>query len=797
MSPFLVTKRDGNKVPFSRDRLLNDLVGHVSKIGIHDTIDLDELVDKVTVGLYDGITTSQLSSLAADTAAAMVTIDPGFAVIAAAISVACLHKETSGSLVQVAKVLKDKGFLSDDTYETIIQNKNELENEIDYQRDYWFDFFGFKTLERAYLTKINNMVVERPQHMLMRVAVGIHGQDIKQVLATYHHMSKGEFTHATPTLFNAGTNVPQLSSCFLVKMKDDSIDGIYDTLKECALISKSAGGIGLSIHDIRSKGSHIKSTNGNSNGLVPMIRVFNETARYVDQGGGKRKGAFALYIEPWHADIFDVLDLRKNHGKEEQRARDLFFGLWVNDLFMKRVKDNAEWTLFDPASAPGLSDVWGKDFDALYCKYEGSGMGTKTIKAQQLWWAILSAQVETGTPYILYKDACNMKSNHQHLGTIKSSNLCTEIIQYTSSEETSVCNLASVALPKFVKGGGGERDSRGKLFGSIGGYKRSFDFQGLREVVRQITRNLNRIIDVNYYPVETARRSNLQHRPVGIGIQGLADVFITMGLPFESDIARKLNRDIFETIYFAALEESCELARIHGPYPSYEGSPVSKGVLQFDMWNYDTDGLSGFWDWKGLRECIAENGVRNSLLVAPMPTASTSQILGNNEAFEPYTSNIYVRRVLSGEFVVVNQHLAADLKAMGMWSRPIINALIADDGSVQDLPIPQKLKDIYKTVWEIKQKVLVDMSADRGVFIDQSQSFNVFMPEPDFKKLTSCHFYAWQKGLKTGMYYLRTRPAADAIKFTVDKTMLAKTRESNDYEGMACRKEEGCVICSA
>jgi ribonucleoside-diphosphate reductase subunit M1 len=596
-------------------------------------------------------------------------------------------------------------------------------------------------------------------------------------------LSERWMTHASPTLFNAGTPRPQLSSCFLICMKEDSIEGIYDTLKECACISKSAGGIGLSIHDIRATSSYIRGTNGTSNGIIPMLRVFNDTARYVDQGGGKRKGAFAIYLEPWHADIFDWLDLRKNHGKEEARARDLFYGLWTNDLFMKRVEANGEWTLMCPNECPGLADCWGEEFEKLYEKYEAEGKGKKTVKAQQLWFAILESQVETGNPYMLFKDACNRKSNQQNLGTIKSSNLCTEIVEYTSPEETAVCNLASIALPRFViennpSSPTGRTETK-KLVGSLKAKERHFDHSKLFEITRKVTRNLNRIIDVNYYPVETAKRSNMRHRPIGLGVQGLADVFILLGMPFDSPEAQKLNAEIFETIYFAALTESNALAVVEGPYQTYEGSPVSKGILQPDMWGLTEMPGGDRHDWAGLRAAIAQHGVRNSLLVAPMPTASTSQILGNNECFEPYTSNIYARRVLSGEFTVVNQHLLSDLTELGLWDPELKNALIGNNGSVADLDIPENLKAIYKTVWEIKQRILVDMAADRGAFIDQSQSFNVHMSDPNSGKLTSLHFYAWKKGLKTGMYYLRSRAAADAIKFTVDVKQKQKVEKEN------------------
>ena len=665
-----------------------------------------------------------------------------------------------------------------------------------YDRDFDYDYFGYKTLERSYLLRVDGKIVERPQHLLMRVAIGIH-KDVEKAIDTYHMLSERWMTHASPTLFNSGTPRPQLSSCFLIAMKEDSIEGIYDTLKECACISKSAGGIGLSIHDIRATSSYIRGTNGTSNGIIPMLRVFNDTARYVDQGGGKRKGAFAIYLEPWHADIFDWLDLRKNHGKEEARARDLFYGLWTNDLFMKRVEANGEWTLFCPNEAPGLADCWGEEFEALYEKYEAEGKGKKTVKAQQLWFAILESQVETGNPYMLFKDACNRKSNQQNLGTIRSSNLCTEIVEYTSPEETAVCNLASIALPRFVIENNPQsptgRTEAKKLRGSLSAANRYFDHDKLAEITRKVTRNLNRIIDVNYYPVETARRSNMKHRPIGLGVQGLADVFILLGMPFDSPEAKKLNAEIFETIYFAALTESNDIAKRDGTYESYPGSPVSKGLLQPDMWGLTEMPGGDRHDWTGLRTKISEHGVRNSLLVAPMPTASTSQILGNNECFEPYTSNIYARRVLSGEFTVVNQHLLSDLTEMGLWDPSLKNELIANNGSVQTLDIPDNLKEIYKTVWEIKQRILVDMAADRGAFIDQSQSFNVHMSDANSGKLTSLHFYAWKKGLKTGMYYLRSRAAADAVKFTVDPAKAAQAKAKAAEKVVAEDKENAAA----
>ncbi|OVA00236.1 Ribonucleotide reductase large subunit [Macleaya cordata] len=721
--------------------------------------------------------------------------------LAARIVVSNLHKNTKKSFSETIKdmykhVNEGSGLkaplIADDVYEIIMKNAELLDSEIIYDRDFEYDYFGFKTLERSYLLKVQGKVVERPQHMLMRVAVGIHKDDIDSVLKTYHLMSQRWFTHASPTLFNAGTPRPQLSSCFLVCMKEDSIEGIYDTLKECAVISKSAGGIGVSVHNIRATGSYIRGTNGTSNGIVPMLRVFNDTARYVDQGGGKRKGAFAVYLEPWHADIFEFLDLRKNHGKEEHRARDLFYALWVPDLFMKRVEENGQWSVFCPNEAPGLADCWGQKFEDLYMQYERDGKAKKVVSAQNLWFEILKAQIETGTPYMLFKDTCNRKSNQQNLGTIKSSNLCTEIIEYTSPTETAVCNLASIALPRYVREKGVPIESQpSKLVGSSGSKNRYFDFDKLAEVTSIVTTNLNKVIDVNYYPVDTAKKSNLRHRPIGIGVQGLADTFILLGMAFDSPEAQQLNKEIFETIYYHALKASSELAAKEGPYETYQGSPVSQGILQHDMWGVTP---SDRWDWAALREMISKNGIRNSLLVAPMPTASTSQILGNNECFEPYTSNIYSRRVLSGEFVIVNKHLLHDLTEMGLWSPALKNKIIYEDGSVLKISeIPDDLKAIYKTVWEIKQRTLVDMAVDRGCYIDQSQSLNIHMDQPNFGKLTSLHFYAWSKGLKTGMYYLRSRAAADAIKFTVDTSML---KEKSNVVDDDLTSKMAQVVCS-
>jgi ribonucleoside-diphosphate reductase alpha chain len=721
-----------------------------------------EIAKKVITGLYDGVETSKLDNLAAEVAASLTTKHSDYAILAARIAISNLHKNTNKSFSGTIKRLftyvdpktgQNASLISKETYEVVKKNAALLDSTIIYDRDFGYDYFGFKTLEKSYLLKIDGKIAERPQHMLMRVAVGIHGADIDSVVETYNLLSERWFTHATPTLFNAGTPKPQLSSCFLLTVKDDSIDGIYDTLKQCAKISQSAGGIGLSIHNIRATGSYIKGTNGTSNGIIPMLRVFNDTARYVDQGGGKRKGSFAIYLEPWHADIFEMLQLKKNHGKEELRARDLFYALWVPDLFMKRVEDNDVWSLFCPHECPGLADCYGEEFEKLYSKYELEGRARKQVKAQDLWFEILESQSETGTPYMLFKDAANAKSNQKNLGTIKSSNLCTEIIEYTSPDEVAVCNLASLALPKFI-----DKNERGFL---------TFNHEKLKDVTKQVTRNLNKIIDVNYYPIEEARNSNMRHRPIGIGIQGLADAFILLRMPFESDEARQLNKDIFETIYYGAMEASLELAIKDGPYQSWKGSPISQGIFQFDMWGVTPQ--SGRWNWEELRAKVIKNGVRNSLLLAPMPTASTSQILGNNECFEPYTSNIYVRRVLSGEFAVVNKHLFRDLIKLGLWNEQMKNKLIMANGSVQQIPeIPQNIKDLYKTVWEIKQKTIVDMAADRGAFICQSQSLNIHIQDPNFGKLTSLHFHAWKSGLKTGMYYLRTKAAADAIKFTVD-----------------------------
>ncbi|HZG00821.1 MAG TPA: ribonucleoside-diphosphate reductase subunit alpha, partial [Chitinophagales bacterium] len=762
-----------------------------------------DVARKVIEGLYDGVTTTELDNLAAETAAMLTSKHPDYALLASRIAVSNLHKNTQKSFSNTISKLyhyidpitnQKAQLIADDVYEIIMKSADLIDSSIIYDRDFGFDYFGFKTLEKSYLLKMNGLVAERPQHMFMRVAVGIHKEDVEAAIETYNLMSERWFIHATPTLFNAGTPKAQMSSCFLLTMKDDSIDGIYDTLKQCAKISQSAGGIGLSIHNIRATGSYIKGTNGTSNGIIPMLRVYNDTARYVDQGGGKRKGSFAIYLEPWHADIYDFLNLKKNHGKEEMRARDLFYAMWIPDLFMKRVESNGDWSLFCPHEAPGLADCYGAKFEALYTKYEKENKQRKTVKAQDLWLTILESQIETGTPYILYKDACNEKSNQKNLGTIKSSNLCTEIMEYTSSDEVAVCNLASLALPRFVIDG-------------------KFDFQRLFDVTTVITKNLNRIIDYNYYPVEEARRSNMRHRPIGIGVQGLADAFILLRMAFDSEEAAQLNRDIFETIYFASLTASNDLAKRDGHYETFPGSPASKGELQFDMWGVTP---STRWDWASLKESVKTHGIRNSLLLAPMPTASTSQILGNNECFEPYTSNIYSRRTLSGEFTIVNKHLLKDLVRLGLWNNQLKEKIISANGSIQNIAeIPQELKDLYKTVWEIKQKVIIDMAADRGAFIDQSQSLNLFIQAPTTSKLTSMHFYTWKKGLKTGMYYLRTQAAAQAVQFSVQKQAEPQFAAVNsaaavgadvissdipeDMTGASCILDEdgGCISCSA
>ena len=790
-----VVKRDGRTEPVQFDKI----TARIKKLcyELHDSVDAVKVAMRVIEGVYDGVTTSELDNLAAEVAATNAVTHPDYASLASRIAVSNLHKATKKSFAETMEDLHNyvdpitgdnASLIAGDVIEIIRENAEFLDSQIIYDRDFNYDYFGFKTLERSYLLKIEGKIVERPQHMLMRVSVGIHKDDLDAVVNTYNGLSEGWFTHATPTLFNSGTPKPQMSSCFLLTTKEDSISGIYDTLKQCAKISQNAGGIGLSIHDIRATGSYIKGTNGTSNGIVPMLRVFNDTARYVDQGGGKRKGSFAIYIEPWHADIHDFLDLKKNHGKEEQRARDLFYALWIPDLFMKRVEENGDWTLMCPNECPGLADNHGAAFEKLYTTYEAEGKGRKTIKAQDLWFKILESQIETGTPYMLYKDAANGKSNQQNLGTIRSSNLCTEIIEYTAPDEVAVCNLASLALPKYVNEG-------------------TFDHDKLFEVTYQVTRNLNRIIDRNYYPIPEARNSNMRHRPIGLGVQGLADVFILMRHPFDSDEARALNREIFETIYYAACTASKDLAKEEGAYESFKGSPASEGRLQFDMWGVTP---TDRWEWDVLKEEIKEHGMRNSLLLAPMPTASTAQILGNNECFEPYTSNIYTRRVLSGEFIIVNKHLLRDLTKLGLWDEDMKNRIISANGSIQNInEIPDNLKALYRTAWEIPQRALIDMSADRGAYICQSQSLNVFMENVNTAKLTSMHFYSWKKGLKTGMYYLRTKAATDAIKFTVDKKYKTAPQAEAPHKpiqemteaeqaAMACSIENGsdCEMCS-
>lgn len=785
-----VIKRSGKPEAVHFDKITSRIMklSYGLKVNSDDIIEISK---KVIQGIYNNVTTTELDNLAAETSASFTTQHPDFAVLAARIAVSNLHKNTQKSFSEVAEILynyvdpktnENAPLYSDEVYAVVKENADKIDSAIIYERDYHFDYFGFKTLERSYLLRTNGKITERPQHMFMRVAIGIHKHDIDAAIETYNLMSEKWFVHATPTLFNAGTPKAQMSSCFLLSMKEDSIDGIFETLKRCAVISQSAGGIGLNIHNIRATGSYIKGTNGVSNGIIPMLRVFNDTARYVDQGGGKRKGAFAIYLETWHADIMEFLDLRKNHGKEEMRARDLFPALWVSDLFMKRVEANADWSLFCPNEAKGLEELYGAEFEERFIQLEKEGKQRRTIPARELWNSILEAQIETGTPYILYKDAANEKSNQKNLGTIKCSNLCTEIIEYTAPDEVAVCNLASISLPRFVTDG------------------TNFDFKKLYEISKIVTRNLNKVIDGNYYPLPEAENSNKRHRPVGIGVQGLADAFMLLRLPFESEEAAILNRDIFETIYFGAMEASMELAKENGAYETFKGSPLSEGKFQFDLWNVTP---TDRWNWDALRADVVKYGVRNSLLLAPMPTASTSQILGNNECFEPYTSNVYNRRVLSGEFAVVNKHLLKDLISLGLWNDNMKNRLIAENGSVQNIAeVPQEMKEIYKTVWEIKQRSIIDMAADRGAYICQSQSLNLFVDQPNFAKLTSMHFHAWRKGLKTGMYYLRTKAAADAIKFTVDVAALNRPQmEDKEQQAseIACSLDnrDECLACGS
>ena len=790
-----VVNRKGEREDVRFDAIL-DKLRRLSEGLDPNWVDPANLTKLTIEGLYDGVTTRELDQLAAETAASLVSHHPDYSKLAARICVDDLHRSTKEVFTDVITDLREyidpesklhAPLISEGVYDIIMANAEVLNNHIDYNRDYNYDYFGFKTLERSYLLRLDGEVAERPQHMLMRVAVGIHQNDIEKALRTYDLMSQGYFTHATPTLFNSGTPMPQMSSCFLLTMQEDSLHGIYDTLKQCALISKSAGGIGLSIHHIRAKGSYIKGTNGNSNGIVPMLRVFNDTARYVDQGGGKRKGSIAIYLEPWHPDLIEFLDLRKNHGKEEMRARDLFYALWTPDLFMQRVEQNADWSFFCPNECPGLQDAYGEEFKELYESYEAQGLARKTVPAREVWDKVIEAQIETGTPYMLYKDSANLKSNQKNLGTIRSSNLCTEIMEYTSADEIAVCNLASIALPKFVENG-------------------SFNHELLFDVTYHTTGNLNRVIDVNYYPVEEARNSNMRHRPIGLGVQGLADTFAMLGLAFDSPEARALNKEIFETIYFAACTASKDEAIEHGAYSTFQGSPASQGLLQFDLWGMNEH--SGRWDWDSLKAEIVEKGMRNSLLVAPMPTASTSQILGNNECFEAFTSNLYVRRTLSGEFIVLNKHLVNDLISAGLWSMELKDEILRHKGSILGIEgIPDNIKALYKTTWEIKQKHVLDMAADRGAYIDQSQSMNIHMIDANAAKVSSMHFYGWRSGLKTGMYYLRTKAAADAIQFTVeskaknDPTVngLAERAELTSMEEITCSidNQDDCLSCGA
>ena len=786
-----VIKRDGSRERVKLDKILNRVKKQCYGLNM-DYIEPMEIAKKVIHGLYDGITSIELDTLAAETAAALTPTHPDYSILASRICVTSLHKRTPKSFSSVIEQLYNyvdpktglnAPMIADDVYEIIMNNSKDIDSQIIADRDLDYDYFGFKTLEKSYLLKIDGQPSERPQQMLMRVAIGIHKNDLASAYKTYDLMSQGYFTHATPTLFNSGTRRPQLSSCFLVSMDDDSIQGIYKTLSDVAQISKNAGGIGLHIHNVRGTGAYIKGTNGTSNGIIPMLKVFNETARYVDQGGGRRKGSFAIYLEPWHCDVEDFLNLRKNHGKEEMRARDLFLALWTPDLFMERVKENGDWTLFSPDEAPGLDDAYGDDFNKLYTKYESEGKGRKTVKAQDLWYKIIEAQIETGTPYILYKDSANIKSNQKNLGTIKSSNLCTEIIEYSDSKETAVCNLASIALPKFI----------------IPGKKPKYDLNALKDIAYTATINLNRVIDVNYYPTKETKTSNMKHRPIGIGVQGLADTFAILKIPFESDEANQLDRDIFEAIYYGAMCASVDLAEKEGAYQSFKGSPLSKGLFQFDLWN-EKPGTK--WDWEDLRERVKTHGARNSLLLAPMPTASTSQILGNNECFEPFTSNIYIRKTLSGEFPVVNKHLVKDLVKLGLWSESLRDKIIINNGSVQDInEIPDDLKAIYKTAWEMSQKIIIDHAAIRAPFICQSQSMNLFVQDANFAKLSSAHFYGWSKGLKTGSYYIRTKAATTAIKGLGIDTSRAEDikSEGENYSDLVCSIDnpEDCEACGS
>jgi len=747
-----VTKRSGRIEDMKFDNVTNRIKNLT--YGLSENCDSTKIAQQVFSSMYDGISTHEIDTLSAEICVGMITSDPDYEILATRIVASNIQKVCPNTFHLAMKKLAKAGIVTDEVADIAGQVKDEIKTE----RDFDFGYFGLKTLEKSYLQRHEGKLMETPQYMYMRVAIGIHGADIPSVLETYDKMSQGLFIHATPTLFNAGTPRPQMSSCFLIANKGDSIDGIYGTLTECAQISKWAGGIGMHIHDVRANKSRIRGTNGQSDGIIPMLRVFNATARYVNQAG-RRKGSIAVYLEPWHADIMDFLELRLNQGDEEARCRDLFSALWIPDLFMKRVEQGGNWSLFCPDKAPGLSNVYGEEFEALYTKYEEEGLANATVPAGEVWKAILKSQTETGTPYMLYKDACNTKSNQKNLGVIKSSNLCTEIIEYTDKDETSVCNLASIALPKYVN-----RETK------------TFDYAKLHEITKVVTKNLNRVIDRNFYPVETARKSNMRHRPIGLGVQGLADVFILCGLPFDCEESRLMNAHIFETMYHAALEASSELAEVEGSYETFEGSPASQGILQHDMWEGETK-CSGRYDWDAMRTRVQTKGLRNSLLMAPMPTASTAQILGNNECFEPYTTNIYLRRTLAGEFVVVNRHLVDDLKRVGLWSKEMKDLMVKAGGSIQNIiDIPEDIKKLYKTVWEISQKAIIDMAADRGRFIDQSQSMNLFMESPTLSKLSSMHMYAWKSGLKTGMYYLRSKAKARPIQFSL---------------------EPECVMCSA
>ena len=744
-----VIKRSGRIEDMKFDNVTNRIKNLT--YGLSEKCDSSKVAQQVFSSMYDNITTQEIDTLSAEICVGMITSDPDYEILATRIVASNIQKVCPNNFHLAMRKLQKAAVITDEVVEVAQRVKEHIKTD----RDFEFGYFGLKTLEKSYLQRVDGKLIETPQYMFMRVAIGIHGKDIPSVLETYDKMSQGFFIHATPTLFNAGTPRPQMSSCFLIAGKDDSIDGIYGTLTECAQISKWAGGIGMHIHNIRGNKSRIRGTNGQSDGIIPMLRVFNATARYVNQAG-RRKGSIAVYLEPWHSDIMEFLELRLNQGDEEARCRDLFSAMWIPDLFMKRVEEGGNWSLFCPDKAKGLSDVYGKEFEELYIKYEEEGLANATVPAADVWKAILKSQTETGTPYMLYKDACNSKSNQKNLGVIKSSNLCTEILEYTNKDETSVCNLASIALPKYVN-----RETK------------TFDYEKLHEVTKIVTKNLNRVIDRNFYPVETARRSNMKHRPIGLGVQGLADVFILCGLPFDCEESRLMNAHIFETMYHAAIEASSELAEIDGPYESFQGSPASEGVLQPDMWEGDTK-FSGRYDWDAMRERVKTKGIRNSLLMAPMPTASTAQILGNNECFEPYTTNIYLRRTLAGEFVVVNNHLVNDLKKRGLWSKEMKDLMVKAGGSVQNIvDIPDDIKSLYKTVWEISQKCIIDMAADRGHFIDQSQSMNLFMESPTMSKLSSMHMYAWKAGLKTGMYYLRSKAKARPIQFSLEPECVA------------------------